>query len=139
MSDSPNTASSWQMTDDPENPLPLATAIDGMPERIGRYRIEKVLGEGGFGRVYLAHDDQLDRPVAIKIPHVQRVTKPEEAEAYLAEAPVLASLDHPNIVPVHDIGTTQDGMCYVVSKVIGGSDLAKACVKNAWRTRKRRT
>jgi eukaryotic-like serine/threonine-protein kinase len=125
MSDSLNTSSSWQMTDDPENPLPVATAIDDIPPRIGRYRIEKVLGEGGFGRVFLAHDDQLDRSVAIKIPHVQRVTKPEEAEAYLAEARVLASLDHPNIVPVHDVGTTEDGLCYVVSKVVGGSDLAK--------------
>ena len=40
-----------------------------VPERIGRYRIERVLGKGGFGLVYLAQDDQLSRPVAIKVPH----------------------------------------------------------------------
>src|SRR5437660_7807532 len=94
------------------------------PQQIGRYRIEKVLGEGGFGRVYLAHDDQLQRLVAIKVPRRQRLSQPGEAEAYLAEARVLASLDHPNIVPVHDVGTTPDGLCYVVSKLIEGCDLA---------------
>jgi len=94
-------------------------------DSIGRYRVVKVLGEGGFGRVYLAHDDQLNRPVAIKVPLQQRLARPEEAEAYLAEARVLASLDHPNIVPVHDVGRTADGQCYVVSKLIEGSDLAQ--------------
>ena len=98
--------------------------MKSVPLVIGRYRIEKVLGEGGFGRVYLAHDDQLNRPVAIKVPHAERIIRPEDAKAYLAEARVLASLDHPNIVPVHDVGTTSDGLCYVVSKLIEGCDLA---------------
>jgi serine/threonine protein kinase/formylglycine-generating enzyme required for sulfatase activity len=80
-----------------------------------------VLGEGGFGRVYLAHDDQLDRPVAIKVPHRHLVS----SEAYIAEARILARLDHPNIVPVHDVGTTEDGSCFVVSKLIQGTDLAR--------------
>jgi len=50
------------------------------------YRVEKVLGKGGFGLVYQAHDDQLQRLVAIKVPHPERVRKPEDAEAYLTEA-----------------------------------------------------
>src|ERR1700693_5464810 len=102
---------------------PADAAPSDQPTRLGRYRIEKVLGEGGFGRVYLAHDDQLNRRVAIKVPRRQRFAKPGDAEAYLAEARVLASLDHPHIVPVHDVGTS-DGLCYVVSKLIEGSDLA---------------
>ena len=97
---------------------------DGDPSKIGRYRIIHRLGEGGFGRVYLAHDDDLDRPVAIKVPNPERITQAEDVEAYLVEARVLARLDHPHIVPVHDVGRTEDGLCFVVSKLVEGSDLA---------------
>ncbi len=89
-------------------------------DRIGRYRIEGCLGEGGFGRVYLAHDEQLGREVAIKIPHRHRAAE----STYLAEASIVAGLDHPAIVPVYDVGQTEDGHCYVVSKWIPGQDLA---------------
>ena len=95
------------------------------PLRIGRYRIEKVLGKGSFGLVYLAQDEQLNRPVAVKVPHAKLISKPEDAEAYLAEARTVANLDHPGIVPVHDVGSTEDCPCYVVSKYIQGTDLAK--------------
>ncbi len=97
---------------------------DGDPRKIGRYRIIRRLGQGGFGRVYLAHDDDLDRPVAIKVPNPERIARPEDAEAFLVEARILAKLDHPHIVPVHDVGRTEDGLCFVVSKLIEGSDLA---------------
>ena len=94
------------------------------PSKIGRYRIIRRLGQGGFGRVYLARDDDLDRPVAIKVPNPERITRLEDAEAFLAEARILAKLDHPHIVPVHDVGRTEDGLCFVVSKLVEGSDLA---------------
>ncbi|HEV3262230.1 MAG TPA: SUMF1/EgtB/PvdO family nonheme iron enzyme [Gemmataceae bacterium] len=93
------------------------------PARLGRYRITAILGEGGFGVVYRGYDDDLRRDVAIKVPRRERVSLPEDIEAYLSEARVLAGLDHPNIVPVHDVGRTGDGLCYVVSRFIKGSDL----------------
>lgn len=93
-------------------------------DSIGRYRICRLLGEGAFGRVYQARDDELARSVAIKVPHAYRIGNPEEVNAYLAEARMVASLDHPNIVPVFDAGRTPDGLCYVVSKLIPGTDLA---------------
>jgi eukaryotic-like serine/threonine-protein kinase len=99
-------------------------SADGDPFKIGRYRIIRRLGQGGFGRVYLAHDDELDRPVAIKVPNPERITRPEDVEAFLVEARILAKLDHPNVVPVFDLGRTEDGLCFVVSKLIEGSDLA---------------
>jgi len=97
---------------------------DGDPSKIGRYRIVRRLGQGGFGRVYLAHDDDLDRPVAIKVPSPERIAHAEDVEAFLVEARILAKLDHPHIVPVFDVGRTEGGLCFVVSKLIEGSDLA---------------
>jgi serine/threonine protein kinase len=95
-----------------------------LSEKIGRYHIRKLLGSGGFGCVYLAYDDQLQREVAIKVPLRERISQPEDVETYLAEARIVASLDHPAIVPVHDVGQTEDGLCFVVSKFIQGRDLA---------------
>jgi serine/threonine protein kinase/formylglycine-generating enzyme required for sulfatase activity len=95
------------------------------PTKIGRYTILRRLGKGGFGEVFLAFDDDLNRPVAIKVPRPERVSRPEDIEAYLNEARVLASLDNPHIVPVYDVGRTDDRLCFVVSKFIQGSDLAR--------------
>src|SRR5580700_9489511 len=95
-----------------------------LPERIGRYRVEKFLGKGGFGLVYLARDEQLSRPVAVKVPHPDRVARPEDAEPYLAEARTVANLEHPHIVPVYDVGRTADFPFFIVSKYIDGTDLA---------------
>src|SRR5262245_48251487 len=91
------------------------------PRVIGRYQIERVLGEGGFGVVYLALDPDLNRPVAVKVPHRRHIPKPEIADAYRAEARVAAGLDHPHIVPVHDVGSTPELPCFIVAKYIEGS------------------
>ncbi len=88
-----------------------------------RYRAERVLGEGGFGRVYLAFDKELRRQVAVKVPTAKKFRRPEDAESYLSEARTVAGLDHPNIVPVYDMGRTDDGSVYVVSKLINGCNL----------------
>ena len=93
------------------------------PQRIGRYAIERILGRGGFGLVYLGRDDELDRPVAIKVPAQQRVSDVFQVENYLAEARTVAQLRHPNIVPVFDVGSTSEFECYVVSQYIEGADL----------------
>ncbi|SIO58324.1 Serine/threonine protein kinase [Singulisphaera sp. GP187] len=94
------------------------------PETIGRYSIEEMLGEGGFGRVFKAFDAALNRRVAIKVPYPSRIKTSRDVDSYLLEAKVLASLDHPGIVPVFDVGRSEQGDCYIVSKLIEGSDLA---------------
>ena len=94
-----------------------------LPPHLGRYRVTARLGAGAFGVVYKAHDDDLQRDVAIKVPHRHRIATAADVEAYLAEARMLATLDHPGIVPVHDVGRTADGLCYVVSKFVAGQDL----------------
>ncbi|MCP4786126.1 MAG: protein kinase [Fuerstiella sp.] len=98
---------------------------DEHPASVGRYRIEKMLGKGGFGNVYLAHDEQLHRPVAVKVPHAELMIQMGDAQAYLREARTVANLDHPGIVPVFDVGSNKEFPCYIVSKYIEGTDLAR--------------
>src|SRR5262245_36460188 len=104
----------------------LPAAEDGdVPARLGRYRITAELGCGGFGTVYEAYDEELGRDVAIKVPHRHRVQLLQDIDAYLAEARVLAGLTHPGIVPVYDLGRTDDGRCYLVSRLLPGGDLTR--------------
>src|SRR5262245_4585667 len=94
----------------------FAESAPALPQQIGRYRVEALLGQGGFGLVYRAHDDQLQRLVAIKVPHARLVADATDAEAYLTEARTVANLDHPNIVPVYDVGSSERFPCFIVSK-----------------------
>ncbi len=93
-------------------------------ETVGRYVIQRLLGQGGFGAVYLARDAQLDRQVAIKIAHPEMIKTNADASLYMEEARNVAKLDHPHIVPVHDVGATKEIPFYFVSKFINGSNLA---------------
>src|SRR5262249_49179735 len=93
---------------------PAPAATHPLPSHIGRYRLERFLGEGGFGRVYRARDEQLQRLVAVKVPHRGLVATAEDAGAYVAEARTVAGLDHPHIVPVFDVGSTPEFPFFIV-------------------------
>ena len=103
---------------------PDSDQTDVLPRQIGRFRIERILGQGGFGVVYLGYDEHLQRKVAIKVPKPQFVQRAEDRELYLKEARTVAGLEHPNIVPVLEVGSTQEFPIYIVSKFIIGQDLA---------------
>lgn len=110
---------------------PALTSMRTMhPECIGRYRIDRVLGKGGFGLVYLAHDQQLDRLVAIKVPHARLAPRASDTDAYLNEARTVAQLDHPHLVPVYDVGSTNEYPCFLVSKYIEGRSLSAIISEN---------
>ena len=94
-----------------------------VPETIGRYKIVSKLGRGGFGEVHKARDLDLQRSVAVKVFFPSRSNSESEA-AFLNEARIVASLDHPNIVPVYDIGRLESNLFYMVSKLIDGGDLS---------------
>ncbi|MDB5348467.1 MAG: stkP 5 [Schlesneria sp.] len=98
-------------------------SLQDQPEKIGRYRVERLLGVGGFGQVYLAYDDELHRYVAIKIPHPELLKHPEYVETYRREARAVASVDHPHVVPVYDVGSSEQYPCFIVSKYIAGTNL----------------
>jgi serine/threonine protein kinase/formylglycine-generating enzyme required for sulfatase activity len=95
-----------------------------LPE-LGRYRLLERLGSGAYGIVYRGYDQELCREVAVKVSHRHRVLCDRDAEAYQKEARILASLDHANILPVYDFGRNPDGLCYLVSKLIVGANLAQ--------------
>jgi serine/threonine protein kinase/formylglycine-generating enzyme required for sulfatase activity len=113
-------------------PLAGSPALpDADPATIGRYRIDSRLGEGGFGRVFLAWDDELKRTVAIKVPRPNAFSSADGIKLFLDEARMAAQLNHPGIVAVHDIGRQPDGSIYIVLEHVEGrrlSDLIKAGV-----------
>lgn len=96
----------------------LRALVDQAPD-MARYEIGALIGEGGMGRVYVAYDRELEREVAIK---VLRPDAPGEGERerIKREARILASLEHPGIVPVHDVGVLPDGRLFYVMKHVRG-------------------
>jgi eukaryotic-like serine/threonine-protein kinase len=88
----------------------------------GRYAILERLGSGGMGVVYLAHDNELDRDVALKIV-LAGASSADDRARVAREARILAALEHPGIVPVHDIGTLSDGRVFYVMKRVRGVPL----------------
>lgn len=96
-----------------------------MPDRIGRYIVRRLLGRGGFGRVWLAEDEELRRQVAIKVPRREWLSTPEGLSAFLREARIVAGLRHPGIVAVYDVGRLDDGSCFVVMEYVDGRSLAE--------------
>ena len=97
---------------------------DEIAEWISHYLIEDILGEGSFGRVYLALDTRLDRKVAIKVLEINDESEIFWEGVWRREARILAALDHPNIVPVFDAGQAESGQGFIVSKYIVGQTLA---------------
>ncbi len=99
------------------------TTSSALPAAFGRYSVRRELGAGSFGTVYLGHDAQLDRPVAIKVLRLGSGVPQAESDRLLSEARRLARLHHPGIVAVFDVGT-EDGQMYIVSNYLDGQDLA---------------
>jgi eukaryotic-like serine/threonine-protein kinase len=102
-----------------------------VPPQIGRYMIIRILGEGGLGRVYLARDSALNREIAIKVRGRISRSSPEGRARFDREAMLMARLDHPNIVKIHDMGE-EDGSFYVVLEYLDCGDLRRRLSDGAW-------
>jgi len=96
--------------------------VGGLPRELGRYRLEKVLGEGAMGMVYLALDKTLHRRVALKIPKFKGEDDADQIKRFHREARAAAALHHRNICPVYDTGKI-DGVRYISMSYIGGQPL----------------
>lgn len=90
----------------------------------GRYEIRSILGEGGMGVVYLAHQPTMDRDVAVKVLHPYYSKDKEALQRFLREARAASKLRHPNTIRVFDFGQTQDGLLYMVLEILRGRSLA---------------
>lgn len=101
----------------------------------GRFRIERRIGTGGMGAVFLATDLLLDRPAAVKILRID--VDPALGERLAIEAKTIAQLEHPGIVPIHDAGRLDDGRSYYVMKFVEGKTLAAATEKSSLNERLR--
>lgn len=98
-------------------------AAESLQKTFGRYRMLKILGVGAMGAVYLAHDETLDREVALKIPKFSADFNDSVVKRFFREARSAAVLTHPNICAIYDVGEI-DGKYYIAMQYVAGHSLA---------------
>src|SRR5262249_51710625 len=95
-----------------------------LPTRFGHYELQKLLGKGGMGAVYLARDLRLNRLVALKIPNLTAADTFQFRDRFLREAQGAAEWSHPNLCPVYDFGE-EEGLLYLTMAYLEGKPLAR--------------
>ena len=113
----------------PIDSTPMARgSFSKLPMRFGRYEVEKLVGRGAMGAVYLARDTHLERPVAIKIPKVSGSGAAKLLARLKTEARAAARIDHPSVCHVHDSGEI-DGIPFIVMQYVEGETLKERLTK----------
>ena len=100
-------------------------------DRVGGYRIVRLLGAGGMGEVYLGQHRHLERQAAIKVLLPQVSSHPEVLRRFFAEARTTSKLAHPNIVEILDCDVLEDGRAFIVMEFLEGESLAGYLEKTA--------
>jgi len=108
----------------------LRTIVNDPDFSSTKYTYVKELGRGGMGAVYLAEDRELNRQVAVKVLNTPDVTD-DLRRRMIREAQIIAGLEHPGIVPVHDVGTLPDGRIFYAMKFVRGSRLDEYATQSA--------
>ncbi|HWB82329.1 MAG TPA: serine/threonine-protein kinase, partial [Nannocystaceae bacterium] len=98
------------------------------PTKVGRYRVLERIGTGGMGVIFAAQDDELDRPVAIKILRSDVGLGSAGRQRLLREAQAIARLSHPNIVHVYEVGQ-DEGQVYLAMELVRGPTLRRWCAE----------
>src|SRR5260370_26071675 len=93
-----------------------------LPERIARFRVDRLIGVGGMGEVYLAEDSRLHRKVALKLLPARFTQDAERVRRFQREARAASALNHPNIITIYDIGQ-HDSLHYIATEFIEGETL----------------
>lgn len=109
----------------------LKALMDNRPERLlgieleGRYKIERQIGEGGMGVVYLARHSVIEKLVAVKVLRSEVASSESVVKRFVQEARAASKIGHPNIIDVTDFGTTDEGLTYQVMEYLQGKTLAR--------------
>jgi serine/threonine-protein kinase len=106
---------------DPQNPVPAELLGALRRDLRGQYQIGELLGRGGMSFVFLAHEVELNRQVAIKVLPFQLLTTANAADRFEREGRIAASLDHPHLVPIFRVGATKTFLWYTMKRVRGRS------------------
>jgi eukaryotic-like serine/threonine-protein kinase len=122
----------------PESSAPAPRACSPPTSPDGRYELRTLLGRGGMGEVWLAHDPRVDRELAVKLVRGGGSTDPDAIARFLREARVQGRLEHPSIVPVHDLGE-DDTAPYFAMKRLTGITLAGVLARGDHEAWPRRT
>ncbi len=112
----------------------LDGSVIGPGSQIGPFRIERELGRGAVGVVYLAHDTKLGRSVAIKSLPAEVMANPKARSRFSREARLLASLNHPNIATIHEVLEEAEGVAYLILEYVPGQTLAERIAKSGVQT-----
>lgn len=107
-----------------DNDFSLPNGGRAIPQTISRFQIRRLLGDGGFGSVYLAYDPKLHREIALKIPRMASLTD-EDKQKFLAEARNAGQLKHPHVITIHDVGDSAESGVFIVMEYVEGETLAR--------------
>ena len=99
-------------------------------ENIGHFKIDKKIGEGGMGEVYLAHDTSLQRQVAIKLLPERLCADENLRQRFLQEARSASALNHPNVCTIYEVGETGSGQPYICMEFLDGESLEQVISDN---------
>src|SRR5262249_3882405 len=98
---------------------------DTVPLKAGRYRLESQIDVGGMGEVYRVYDPDMNRALAVKVLRKEHRDRADLEARFLEEAQILGQLQHPGIVPVHELGRLDDGRPFFAMKLVKGQTLGK--------------
>src|SRR5215213_5430708 len=112
----------WNSSGQPGGAGDVAAARDLTGKTLGDFQVERMLGRGGMGEVYLARQISLNRPVALKVLRSDMLSNPTYLSRFEAEATAVARLNHPNIVHVYMLGCV-DNIRFIAMEYVQGTNL----------------
>src|SRR5580704_1535276 len=116
-----------------ETPDDDGSSLEGLPQRgellAGKYRIDRLIGQGGMGAVYVANHELLNHPVAVKLLLPEVAENPEAVARFTNEARASARIRNEHVAQVMDVGKLENGSAYMVLEYLEGSDLAELLEK----------